>query len=372
MNILDIFYNHIIPEATTGRIDCLNYYNIIFSTKIIEENKVYLAKYDNDDILIPTLMIKDRKQFDLLLIEYVNKAIRFYDDSNFDNELINYTYENNDKKICKEKVILTLLFANAMTEDFNDPCEFLRRRINFIDNDIRNNYDLGYSDILNGNVSILIKEDIINNETPYQMIIKVISENNEEFVFPKIKLGISDNYVYIYSIQNKEQENTTFNKKINRILYKVGEGFNDNLENNEENLKDVTSSFLVSLNMCIAYLYANGYTNIIVPSYLIERWNAKWISNLLKIKHKNIDIDEAQKIFDKQDYIQYNLTNKLVRTFLRLGCHFNNIDIVAFPYEMDSCLHININDNILKCNNRLLLETYQLINNMDGSNKRRK
>jgi len=371
MNILDIFYNHIIPEATTGRIDCLNYYNIIFSTKIIEENKEYLASYDNDDIIIPNLMIKDKNKFDLLLIEYVNKAISFYDDSNFDNELINYTYENNNKRICKEKVILTLLFANATTEDFNDPCEFLRR-INFIDNDIRNNYDLGYSDILNGNVSILIKEDIINNETPYQMIIKVTSGNNEEFVFPKIKLGISDDSVYIYAIQNKEQENTTFNKKINRILYKVGEGFNDNLENNEENLKDVTSSFLVSLNICIAYLYANGYTNIIVQSYLIERWNAKCISNSLKIKHKNMDKEESKKIFDKQYYIQYNLTNKLVRTFLRLGCHFNNVDIISFPYEMDSCLRININNNLLRCNNRLLLETYEQVSNRISNKNVRK
>lgn len=372
MHILDIFYNHIIHEASNGRIDCLNYYNIIFSTKIIEENKEYVAKYEHDDIIIPTLIIKDKRKFDELLIEYVNKAMTFYDNNNFDSELDNYTYDNNEKRICKEKVILSLLFANATTEDFNDPCNFLRKRIDFIDNDIRNNDDLGYSDILKGNVSIKIKDDLIYNETPYQMIIKVTSSDNQEFVFPSIKFGISDDYVYIYAIQNKEQENTIFNKKINRILYKVGEGFDENKENNDENLKDVTSSFLVSLNMFIAYLYSQGYSKIIVPSYLIERWNAKCISNYLKIKLRNKNIDEALELFDKQEYIQYNLTNKLIRTFLRLGCHFNNIDVVSFPYEADSCLHININDRIMNCNNKLLFETYQLASNSIYSKKYRK
>ena len=66
---------------------------------------------------------------------------------------------------------------------------------------------------------------------------------------------------------------------------------------------------------------------------------------------------------DKLEYLQYNITNKLVRTFLRLGCHFNNIDVLSFPFEADSCLHIGINQNLLQCNNSLLYETYMLIHN---------
>lgn len=372
MNILDIFYKNIVQEATNGRIDCFNYYNIIFSTKIIEENKEFVAKLDNEDIFIPTLIIKNKKEFDSLLIEYVNKAMIFYDDYNFDNEVLDHKLYDDEKRICKEKIILALLFSNATTDDFNDPCNFLRNRINFMDNDVISFCDYGYCDILHGNLSVEVKKDIINNETPYQMIIKTTSENGDDFTFPKIKFSISNDFVYIYAIQNKEQENTAFNKKINRVLYKIGEGYTEDNENSTESLKDVTSSFLVSLNIGVAYLYSIGYKNIIVPSFLIERWNAKCIANSFKIKYKSLDDASAKDIFVKQEYIQQNLTNKLIRTFLRLGCHFNNIDVSSLPYEIDSCLHIYINDRKVQCNNKLLGETYEQVFNSTLNKKNKK
>ena len=362
MDILEIFYNNIIPEAMNGRINCLSYYNIAFSTEIVDKGKIYSCKIDDDGLLIPTLMIRDKNEFDRLLVEYVNLAMNFYDDSNFDDEILNNNLYDKELRICKEKVILSLLFANATIEYFNNPIDFLKRRINFIYNDLSGSYDFGYMDMFNGDLSLNIDKDIINNETPYQMIIKVKSMNGEDFVFPKIKFGISDDTVYIYAIQNKMNDDNSFCKKINRVLYKVGEGYNDtDLIENDENLKDITASFLVSLNIVISYLYNNGYKRMIVPSLLMERWNAKRISNLLKIKFKKMDDDSANKLINEQDYLQQNLTNKLIRTFLRLGCHYNNIDVLSFPFELDSCLHIGINDKEMLCNNTLLYKTYKLV-----------
>ena len=194
------------------------------------------------------------------------------------------------------------------------------------------------------------------------MIITAISNNGYEFEFPRIKFGISDDSVYIYAVQNKIGDINSYHKKINRILYKIGEGYVDDMEKDSENLKDITSSFLVSLNMAVGYFNNLGYRNIVVPSYLIQRWNAKSIANLLKIKYKKMNEDVANEIYANQENIQNNLTNKLIRTFLRLGCHYNNVDILSFPYEIDSCLHIGFNDNKLECNNLLLYETYMLIN----------
>lgn len=370
MNILEIFYNNIIPEAANGRINCLSYYNMAFSTEIVDECKKYPCNIGDDGLLIPTLMIKDKSEFDRLLIEYVNLAMNFYDDSNFDDEILNNKLYDNELRICKEKVILSLLFANATIEDFNNPIDFLRRRINFIYNDLCGSYNFGYMDMFKGDLSLDIDKDIINNETPYQMIIKVKSMNGEEFVFPKIKFGISDDTVYIYAIQNKMNEDNSFCKKINRVLYKVGEGYNNTDEiEGDENLKDITASFLVSLNIAISYLYNNRYKRMVVPSLLIERWNAKRISNLLKIKFKKLDEDSANKMFNEQDYLQQNLTNKLIRTFLRLGCHYNNIDVLSFPFELDSCLHIEISDREMLCNNTLLYKTYKLVEDGISKNK---
>lgn len=368
MDILDIFYNNIVTEATTGRINCLSYYNLAFSTDIVDEEIRYSCNINDDGLLIPTLIIKNKGEFDRLLVEYVNLAMNFYNDSNFDEEILNYKFYDKENKICKEKVILCLLFANATIEDFNNPIVFLKRRIDFMYNDLSGEYDFGYMDMFKGNISLNIDKDIINNETPYQMIFQVTSMNGEEFIFPKIKFGISDGIVYIYAIQNKTNEDNSFCKKINRVLYKVGEGYidDDNYENNE-NLKDITASFLVSLNMAISYLYNNGYEKIVIPSLLVERWNAKRISNLLKIKRKKLDDYIANEMLNSQDYLQQNLSNKLIRTFLRLGCHYNNIGVLSFPFELDSCLHIEINCNDMECNNTLLYKTYKLIE--DGLSK---
>ena len=82
-----------------------------------------------------------------------------------------------------------------------------------------------------------------------------------------------------------------------------------------------------------------------------------------------MDDNSAKEIINNQDYIQQNLTNKLIRTFLRLGCHYNNMDVLSFPFELDSCLHIGINDNEMECNNTLLYKTYNLIKNGIDKNR---
>ena len=81
MNILDIFYNNIVKEATTGRINCFIYYNIAFSINIYNDKK-YECQIENSNLLIPTLMIKNKEKFDSLSIGY-NGTPNGYDDKNF-------------------------------------------------------------------------------------------------------------------------------------------------------------------------------------------------------------------------------------------------------------------------------------------------
>ena len=76
MNILDIFYNQIVPEAAIGHIECYFRYNMPFNT-LMEGNLLKANEVDNT--LIPTLTIKNKDIFDSLLIEYVKNALQFYD-----------------------------------------------------------------------------------------------------------------------------------------------------------------------------------------------------------------------------------------------------------------------------------------------------
>ena len=62
MDILEIFYNNVVPEAMNGRINCLSYYNIAFSTEIVDEGVRYSCNIDDEGLLIPTLMIKNKSR----------------------------------------------------------------------------------------------------------------------------------------------------------------------------------------------------------------------------------------------------------------------------------------------------------------------
>lgn len=364
MDVLDIFYKHIIPEAQMGRIDCLSYYNIVFETDVMGERYSCLIT-DNNDLLVPTLMIKNKELFDRLLIQYVDRAIDFYDNSNFDDEIIRGKLTDNETMIGKEKVILALLFANATYEDFQEPILFLKKRIAFFENDYTRKVDLGYSEILKANLMIEIEKDIINNETPYQFKIRAVDDGLGSYEFPKIKFGIVNDSVYIYAIQNsKDKQDNELAKRINRKLYKVGMGFNQE-EDSNENLKDITASFLYAINIMIWYFKMMGINEVVVPSILIERWNAKNISIKMKRSFKKIDDNKFDEMMKEQIYLQYNLTNKLIRTFLRLACHYNNLEVMAFPFEGDSCLRMKVNDLEVICNNYLLFEGYNLVKGMN-------
>ena len=67
MGILDIFYNEIVNEAANGRVDAYFIYNTLFSTNIVDK-EVIEAGVEYDNLMIPTLMIKDKDEFDKLLV----------------------------------------------------------------------------------------------------------------------------------------------------------------------------------------------------------------------------------------------------------------------------------------------------------------
>ena len=55
-----------------------------------------------------------------------------------------------------------------------------------------------------------------------------------------------------------------------------------------------------------------------------------------------------------------NMTNKFIRTFNRVNYHLNNLNILAFPGEIDNSMHIKINDNRIE-NHHLINTVYNEI-----------
>ena len=377
-SILDVFYNILVNEAKIGRVDCYFKYNIRFDTKIIEDGIEVIGE-ENDDLLIPTLMIKNKAMFDQLLVQYVDLALDFYDDDCYEREVIWSKYYDNELGISKEKLIMTMLWSNATVEDFNNPCEFLRKRIAFFDlgnlKEYRNKQVIGYSEVLGANIEVKIVKSGLENEAPYTLktYLDKLETGNRIYEFPNVYFGIYNNTGYVYAIQLDKYRLilTSIMKKFDRLMYKVNDGLDvkeDTYDNyGVGNLKDITPNSLVVANILMGLFRNNGIYKVRVPSILISRWNAKVMSIFYRMKFlsdKNIPLEEVNEIMDdvkeKVLYIQSNLTEKFLRVFRRLGYHHSTIMIDSYPYEVDSNLDISILDMEDVCNNRLLDETYNL------------
>lgn len=367
MNDIRVFYDEIINEASTGRVDCFFMMNLLFSTYLKEENKTIEAKKDDDGrYLIPTLVIKNKESFNKLLTEYLTLARTKYDLTKYYEALEFSDIKNHEQVI--NKLILTTLWANATYDDFSDSEEFLRKQISFLKDNTFSEYNeptiIGYSEMLGGYVEIENISEPILNETPNSLKISLVEpETNEKYTFPLVRYGIKDGKCYIYAVQkNKKFDiDNNFKKKVNRKLFKIGENFdtkNDTYENYREgNLKDVSASFVVASNIALGLLSSKGINDIVVPSILIERWNAKEKNIIVRSGREENKEEYIEINKNEHNEIQSNLTEKLLRTFLRIVSHNNTFEVIAYPFDIDSSLHIRTCSE-LDCNNSLLNETF--------------
>ena len=247
--MLDCFYNEIIKEAATGYIDCDFFIPICFGTRELVNNElvdITIAR-EFPNAMVPTLIIKDREKLNSSIIRYVNLAKDFYKD---DKRLMDVSN--------KDKYIIASLLSNVLVNDFNDFNNLFERNSNFLEDksleEFENPVNIGYVDKLKSNVIVKIAKQSIVEESPYGMKISLADDNDEIiYKFPTIRFGIDNNKAYIYAIQ---QEDTVENKKIERLLRKVGEGFDEkNSEKDEienpENLYSVSPWSLVALSIFI-------------------------------------------------------------------------------------------------------------------------
>ncbi len=349
-DILDIFYNHIIPEASNGKIDCFMYYHICFNS-LIEGNLIEGNSPDYIDA--PLLEIRDKEVFNGLLKEYVKLALDFYDDSYFYDEVLSGEYRTDENKICKEKVLMTLIWSNATVEDFQDPYSFLIRQKSYLENNfLTEEKDIGYSTILDGHIFTNVsKTGKLSWESPYAFH-SCITNESDAHDLPAIRFGVEDDVVYIYSVH--QEKNSRKSKKINRNLYKVNENFNPLGETNS--LKDVTPSFLVALTLFILHFQKLGYKNYKIVQYLPERWIDKKIMIHKKALSSGQKTATYNENMDKLIHVQENLVQKFCTTLLRLKYHYgDSITIRSFPFEADSYLTFSCN-NLCYSNNNLFQE----------------
>lgn len=352
--IIDIFYNRIVPEAQKGRINCYFMLNISFNLTI--ENVKITQSTDSpyEGVQIPTLKITNKKNFDELLVNYVKKACIFYkqEDFNFldDIDFLNIPNKEETKKEYLVKYIVGSLFANASISDFDFPCDFLKSRIEMFDNRILDGdekVDLGYLESINARLYASEEISTIKSETPYRIRSYLVFDDEYKLSLPELYVGKTEEKYKLYGIQK-----TTPNSIIDERPY----------------LKQIRKGLIAKINgapehyflavMLLISLCCDKEIEVI--PFLIERWNAKRVAMLKKAeRNPNILIEDIEQ---EQNKIQSNITDIFLRYFTKLEDVTSGIEFLSLPYDIDSNLHIKIDENI-ESRSTVFNELFNQINN---------
>lgn len=349
MDNKEIFYE-VAKEAREGYVSIDgDPFPICFNTKGIDFSYEFNKDY-------PVVTINDKEQFFNYLDIYIEKELKL-------NRKHPKFVRDEDKNF--RKMLISYLFVNGSITDFENPINMLRRNISFLDNNVFDNFSstIKSSSLLDSEIVIKNEVQSIMMETKNLMTFNLVSEN-DYYTLPSISYGIDNETCYIYSImQDKRFDNKdgTFRKKINRLLYKLNEGVmeNESLEYKNykdgfsdyypENVSDISLSFLLSLSLFIRLLESKNISNVKVITYLPLRYLSRD-----EVSIGNSDLEK------RNDLIQENATNKLIRTFLRCAYHINGIEVLSLPYEIDEYLNIKIK-NTQNINNELLNDTIRKI-----------
>ena len=350
---MENLFKELIVEASTGKVIIDDEeWPITFNTRILDGEKEEVYENKNN---FSTLIIKDKKSFFQLLRKYIHLELK-------KNRKTPNFYTNVSQN--KIKWLMAYLFVNGSSDDFLHPNEYLRREISFLeDNTFRfldKGIELDMDKLLNSKLRIKHEVSPTTMETPDKItlsLIKNVNDEEVEYKLPSIYYGIDEDTCYIYSIlspKNKKdisEEEKKYSKKMNRILYKLNNG----LENKEikeyydykegksdyypeGNITDVTHSFVLSLSIFLALLKSRNITKVKAVPYLPVRYASRYIT----AKSKE-DRDKQMELLERNNEIQTNITNKFIRTFLRLSSQDNSIHIESYPYEVDEFLTLSIN-----------------------------
>lgn len=330
MDTVNIFYNEILSEGATGVIDCEFPIRVIFNTIITEDNTFLKADQSFQKVIIPTLIISNKEAFNKALIEYVNNALAFYTEKRL-------SYVKNPIKY-----IIGSAMANMTASDFQNPCNYFKRLTNFLQaqsfQSLQGRNTVGFSKILNSNIEFTINKEPLHEEAPYSIQIYATKQDNGsvlEYKFQTIRFGISDNKVYIYAIQhssrNEMQENDKtkeHQKQINRKCFKANEGVDVN-----NALSNVNPGAVIALSIFISILHSLNIKEILIPPFLLQRWNDKEIKyTLIEREYGGRELPENIKIRyikakeenNQHEALQRNINEKLKNALYRINYHFSN------------------------------------------------
>ena len=344
-----LFYETI-KEASNGAVLIDNYFwPISFNTIIYEKEKIKISYFNKNNIA--TLVIKEEEEFLKLLNIYIKKEI---DLNRKSIRFINDTKEN------RIKFLISYLFANASIMDFENPNSYIERRIDFLNNKLFNEkikIPLGKIFLPKIESDIILEAENITQdvrmETPYCVKLKLTDKSNSyTFKLPTISYGINEENgirkCYIYSIQNKEEppkdeKEELYRKKVSRMLYQLNKFVTD------DDIKDVSVSFVLSLSIFINLLKKQNIEKINIILYLPLRYYSRELA-ASKIENE----EKRNSLWERNEKIQTNLTQKFLTTIKRVAYQIEGIKIEDTPMIDIGIVEVSLNKEKNNSNNPLL------------------
>lgn len=348
--IYDMFINEIAGKKEVQIEDFS--YNVALNYNI-EDTKCENKRCNIDESL-PSININNVELFKEKLDAYI-KTLR--GKSDVWNDI---PFSSEEDKI---KYTAAMLFVNATFEDFEYPYKYMDKYIAALKDDtfkaLKEEKNIcKLTNFKDATLKVKSKNQSIFLETPQKLefsLSKIMQDGNEYTVsLPSVSCFCYEDgknkILNIAALQNKRidksKEKNVFEKQVNREKFKLNEGV-------DKEEQDVEPLAILSLATAIFLAKQKGITKVRMPDFMPMRWYAKSLANEKKSRHKNLDLEELK---EEQIRIQTNVTDKFLRTMIRIEEQIGMVDIGLIPGVLGDYLDCNITDKQVDNPNKILKE----------------
>jgi hypothetical protein len=322
-----------------------NFYAQILVSKLKKFPKLNEQTFENGKILLSP--IDDNK----------GPSIKIDNVSKLDEAIKNYWYaiNNNPTKFSvldqrhELKYYIINVWKNATNSDYDNPIGLYERYTDFLN-------DKTFSEYINNPIEIgkingysyyfSVRENLHGFETPYEFVFFVVDSNNIEnmYIFPSIRYGITEKdgrkLGYICALQNEFKPNESdFHNEIRSYLNKINENISG-----MKNRGVHSPNFLAAIITLTGLFHKYGINQIKINDFNINRWDYLCRQEMYT----------EERLFE----IQRNITDKTMKTFIRLSDEINGFKVTAYPSDIDNYMYMKFGDKIYS-NNRVINELYQ-------------
>ena len=290
--------------------------------KWLDDVKVSITPEEGFEWLIPEITIKDINDLEEALLEYLDTIMR----SDLKSTKTDAKHD--------EDYFLWILIKNLCNTDCDEFCEYVKKQTQFFHDETFSEYstvtslgelDDGYS------IEVKRSEEYYGTETPFVMVFYK-KNNHIKYEMPLIRYGIYQDSISgqrvarIYSIQQKKLYGEG-----NALIASVKSSFSS-VNSGIKKFRDVPPTMVACFATFCGLLYSRKIYDIEIVDFIPRRY----------LRFRDAETDE------EKDRIQSSATDKFIKTALRVAQSLNGVEVIAYPNDIDSNLHIRLDERIIQ------------------------